>query len=319
MRKYILIVLVSLNIWAQENPFLHGQQQPHNVLIIAHRGASAYAPENTMIAFEKAIAMGAHMFELDVHLSKDDIAVVFHDDVLTKCTNAAQVFPDRKSYFVADFTYEELQKLDAGSWFLKKIPNISYTQQEQKFITKEDLKLYASGNVKIPSLEEVLRFVKKKNCYVNIEIKAVSQFYPNIAEKIVELIEKEKVEAQVLISSFDHYQLVKCKKYNKKIATAALCVERIFNPGNYCKMIQADAANLNLRTFGFDSISFRHKKELPIEPLTNTLKEGIKTNVWTVNDPQQMQILIHSGVGGIISDHPNRVVQVINQLSKEKE
>ena len=165
-------------------------------MAIAHRGASAYAPENTMVAFEKAIAMGAHMFELDAHVSKDGTVIVFHDDVLTKCTNALQVFPERKTYFVSDFTYDELQKLDAGSWFLEKMKTIDYTPEERKLITDKDLELYTSGKVKIPTLQDVLRFVKNKGCYVNIEIKSIAQFYPDIAKKIVSLIEKEQVETQ---------------------------------------------------------------------------------------------------------------------------
>jgi len=318
MIRYIaMFVFIILSFEAQENPFLRDNQPPHKVLIVAHRGASAYAPENTMVAFQKAIVMGAHMFELDVHLSKDGVAVVFHDDMLTKCTNVSQVFPERKTYYVADFTYEELQKLDAGSWIVEKMKKLNYTEKERKLITEEDLNLYRSGKVRIPSLQQVLRFVKKHKCYVNIEIKAISQFYPGIAKKIVDLVEQEKVENQVLISSFDHYQLIAIKKYSKKIATAALCVERLYNPGSYCKQIEADVANLNLRTFGFDSIPFRLQQKLPIEPLKNTKEERIKTNVWTVNDPQQMEVLIRSGVDGIISDYPNRVVDVVQKMTKE--
>lgn len=319
MRKYItlLIILLSISAQAQHNPFLHGQKQPVKVLAIAHRGASAFAPENTMVAFKKAIAMGAHMFELDAHVAKDGVVIVFHDDVLTKCTNVTQVFPERKTYFVNDFTYDELQKLDAGSWFLQKMKNIDYTPEERKLITEKDIELYASGKVKIPSLQDVLRFVKKNGCYVNIEIKSIAQFYPDIAKKIVTLIEQEQVEAQVLLSSFDHYELVKCKKYNAKIATAALYGARLFNPGLYCKSISADAANLKLVAFGFHSIRFRHHGVLPLEPIEDATKEGIKTNVWTVNDPKQIEVLIRSGVTGIISDYPNRIVHVINQLTKE--
>ncbi|WP_438265852.1 glycerophosphodiester phosphodiesterase [Candidatus Uabimicrobium amorphum] len=270
-----------------------------------------------MVAFKKAIAMGAHMFELDTHVSKDGVVIVFHDDVLTKCTDVAKVFPDRDTYFVNDFTYDELQKLDAGSWFVKKMEKINYTKEERKLITEEDVAFYVSGKVKIPRLQDVLKFAKKNSCYVNIEIKSIAQFYPDIAKKVVSLVEKEQVENQVIISSFDHYEIVKCKKYNAKIATAALCSARIFKPGTYCKSIQADAANLKLVTFGFHSIRFRNNGQLPLEPVQNSIKEGIKTNVWTVNDPKQMEVLIRSGVRGIISDYPNRIVRIINHLKEE--
>lgn len=77
--------------------------------IIAHRGASGYAPENTIAAFDLAVKMNADMIELDVQLTKDRQIVVIHDDRVDRTTNG--------SGFVKDFTLEELQKLDAGSWY----------------------------------------------------------------------------------------------------------------------------------------------------------------------------------------------------------
>lgn len=317
MKKYIIAVffLLFVNINA-ENPFLQSTKNLSDVLVIAHRGANAYAPENTMIAFEKAIDLGAHMFELDVHLSKDGVVVVFHDDMLARCTNVEDVFPERAPYYLSDFTHEEMQKLDAGSWFLDKMKKMSYEQNEKEYITQENILLYKSGKVKIPTLRQALEFAKSHSSYVNVEIKSIGQFYPKIADKVITIIEETKSEDLVIISSFDHYQIVKCKKLNDKIATAALCAERIFNPGDYCKYLKADAANINLKTVGFSSVSFRKNKNLPLDPIINARKLGIGANVWTVNDPEKMKILIHAGVTGIISDYPNRVVAVLKKMKK---
>ena len=311
MKIYICFLCCFFSTFTHaDNPFLQGSKQDR-VLVIAHRGASAYAPENTMAAFRKAVALGAHMFELDVHISKDEQVVVFHDDTLAKCTNVEDVFPERKPYYVSDFTYEEMKKLDAGSWFVEKMKKIPYREEERKLITSEDVALYKSGAVKIPTLKQALEFAKSKSCYVNVEIKSIGQFYPKIAEKVIRVIKETKTEDLVLISSFDHYQIVACKKIDSEIATAALCAERIFRPGEYCKSLKADAANINLKTIGFFSIDFRKEKDLPLEPIENARRAGIGVNIWTVNDIEQIKVLVKSGVTGIISDYPNRVASVL--------
>src|SRR3712207_5048900 len=109
--------------------------------IMAHRGAAAYAPENTIAAFTKAIEMKADAIELDIHLSKDDHIVVIHDEKVDRTTNGKGL--------VMEFTLEELKRLDAGSWFNKEFKN-----------------------EKIPTLREVLELVAYKNIDLNIEIKA---------------------------------------------------------------------------------------------------------------------------------------------------
>ncbi|WP_157246300.1 glycerophosphodiester phosphodiesterase [Nonomuraea typhae] len=86
-------------------------------LIVAHRGAPRVAPENTLAAFRAARTAGADLYELDVHLTKDDRLVVIHDASLARTTNVEEVFPDRTPWRVRDFTLEEIRRLDAGSWF----------------------------------------------------------------------------------------------------------------------------------------------------------------------------------------------------------
>jgi glycerophosphoryl diester phosphodiesterase len=94
-------------------------------ILIAHRGASAYAPEHTLAAYRLAIEQGADFVEQDLQVSKDGVLVCLHDLTLERTTNVEQVFPDRAtagrsgraSWHVADFTLAELKTLDAGSWF----------------------------------------------------------------------------------------------------------------------------------------------------------------------------------------------------------
>src|SRR5690242_1077188 len=99
-----------------------------NCRVIAHRGASARAPENTLPAFELAVRSGAGCVEHDLHATRDGVLVCLHDRTLERTTDVADRFPDRarerivngnvvREWFVADFTFAELRELDAGSWF----------------------------------------------------------------------------------------------------------------------------------------------------------------------------------------------------------
>jgi glycerophosphoryl diester phosphodiesterase len=161
----------------------------HQVLIIAHRGASAYYPENTMIAFRKAVEMKADMLELDIQLSRDGIPVIFHDDTLERCTGHIGE--------ISDYTIAELKKMDAGSW---KSPDFTDEQ--------------------IPALEEVLGFAKNKIA-VNIEIKPNSESN-GIEEKALRLVEEYKMEHDVLFSSFDPEILIRLRMLSDSIPIALL-------------------------------------------------------------------------------------------------
>lgn len=145
------------------------------VLVIAHRGASGSAPENTLSAFKLAGEMGADMVELDVHLSRDGDVMVIHDDKVDRLTNG--------SGMVADMTRTELQRLDAGSWFGKKF----------------------AGEI-IPTLEAVLQLVKGK-MDVNVEIKTgyLGAFsIQELVERTLSIVKEQNMLENVLFSSFHH-------------------------------------------------------------------------------------------------------------------
>ena len=93
------------------------------VLNIAHRGARSLAPENTLAAARKAFEVGANMWELDVSVTGDGALVVFHDDALTRVTDAETVFPSHTPWHLADFTLAELKQLDTGSRFIQDDPH----------------------------------------------------------------------------------------------------------------------------------------------------------------------------------------------------
>ena len=137
---------------------------------IAHRGASAVAPENTMAAFEKAFELGADGVECDVQLSKDGVPVLLHDYTLERTTNSAG--------FVIDKKCAKLEKIDAGSWFSKKFKG-----------------------ERIPTLEALLRYSRDK-LLVNIELKKAPK-PAHMVEAVVLLLQKLNIAHQCLVTSFD--------------------------------------------------------------------------------------------------------------------
>lgn len=163
-------------------------------LNIAHRGASAQAPENTMAAFEQAVESGADVIELDLHISRDGELVVIHDVTLDRTTDGQGP--------VHAHSLQELKQLDAGRWFSER-----FTGQ------------------RIPTLTEVLdRFAGK--IPLALEIKAGSAFYRGIEERLVSVLREHQVLSQVAVASFDHYALLRLKELEPGLRTAALLVGR---------------------------------------------------------------------------------------------
>lgn len=156
-------------------------------MVIAHRGVSSIAPENTLPAFRKAIEMGCDGIELDVHLSKDGYVMVIHDDTLERTTNGIGA--------VSDYNLSELKSLNAA----KLYPN--------KYL-----------GVKIPTLEEVFQLLLHNNIRLTVELKGN---YDNLPDKVVNLIKIYKLNNRVTISSYNHDYLKHIKSLNPDILTEA--------------------------------------------------------------------------------------------------
>lgn len=158
-------------------------------IIIGHRGAASLAPENTLASFKKAWEKGAEMVELDVHRTKDGHLVVIHDDKVDRTTDGKGL--------VKNLTLKEIKALDAGSWFS-----------------------YEFKGEKVPTLEEVMDWSCGK-IYLDIEVKNSTQ-YPGIEKDIAGLIEKKKMEKDVIVTSFDPGCIKKLEKLNDEISSGAL-------------------------------------------------------------------------------------------------
>lgn len=177
--------------------------------ILAHRGASAYAPENTIPAFEMAFEYGADGIELDVHLSKDGEIVIIHDERLDRTTNAHG--------FVRDFTLEELRGFDACNG------------------------MEGFGGVTIPTLRELYEFIKDTDKTVNVEIKTDIIDYPGIGKKLFELEDEYNMKGRVLYSSFNHYTLFDLLAQRPDTPIGFLYICAMLKPWTYARSMGAKA------------------------------------------------------------------------------
>ncbi|GAA0368447.1 glycerophosphodiester phosphodiesterase [Bacillus horti] len=214
--------------------FGEGEQQ---TLIIAHRGSKGTHPENTMVAFLEALEVGAEGIELDVHLSKDGIPVVIHDETLERTTNGKG--------WVKDYTVEELKCFEASAEF----------GAEHKEAT-------------IPTLEETLEWLASTQLLLNIELKNGLLPYPTMEEKIVELVNKYSLEERIIFSSFNHYSLVKLHQLQPEIETAILFMEGLYEPWNYAKSIGAKGLHCYLPVAQPLLLQRAREEGTPVRPFT---------------------------------------------------
>jgi glycerophosphoryl diester phosphodiesterase len=262
--------------------FKYNHIEGDNFTVIAHRGASAYCPENTLVSFERAIALGADMVELDVQLTSDGEVVVFHDEKLTRCTNGKGR--------IADYTLVELKKMDAGSWFRKEYQG-----------------------AKIPTLEEALSLCRDKVA-VNIEIKtaAVDENIPNgIEEKSLIIVEMRGMREHIVFSSFDPCAIKHLKEIDRTVAAAVLFEKGYYGsklPSEIIELLGADAFNCS-------------QDELSKKWFTDLKLNNIPVNIYTVDDEKNMRRFLDMGVSGIFTNKPDilkRMVADIKQAPRKR-
>lgn len=285
-------------------------------LLVGHRGARAFAPENTLPAIERAAEFGCAMVEVDVHLSRDGVPVVHHDDTLRRCTDVAQRFPGRADAWLSDFTLAELRTLDAGSWYLQQL-GLPAAQRQPFLRTLSQAELaahlgpaqqaaFGAGRVHVPTLAEVLDCARGLGLAVNVEIKSIPRMYPGIAEKVLAQIVQSGMHARVIVSSFDHEQLVALRALDATLALGVLVAERLARPERYLELLDADAYHPGCYD-DFDSLGFGSVAgTLDTRGIDAVRASGRGVFVWTCNDAAQMLALAQAGVSGIITDYPNR-------------
>jgi glycerophosphoryl diester phosphodiesterase len=272
-------------------------------LTIAHRGGASLAPENTLSAAKKAIAVGADMWELDVRMSGDGELIVLHDKTLSRTTNVRDIpkYSTRRPWHPDQFTLAEIRELDAGSWYVATDP---FGQIRKSHLSKEETDRYKREH--ILTLREALSFTKEKNFPVNVEIKNHSDSPGEqvIVQRLADLIDEMGVANQVIVSSFNHGYLKALKSENTCISTAILVSKPLPDPIGLLQYLKADAYHASC-------------KSITPELIKRLRDNGYAVNAYTVNNKAMMNELIAAGVNGIITDFP-QVLSRIVQIRKEE-
>lgn len=246
-------------------------------LVIAHRGDNIHAPENTLPAFQKAIDAGADMIELDVQLTADGVPMVFHDAYLHKRSSGEGL--------LSDFPSEEVECLDAGSWFSKKF----------------------TGET-IPRLSEVLELAKDR-ILLNIEIKPEAVTENNetgIENRVFEEVRLFEMEEQVLISSFDYRVLERFYRLNPAIKTGLLFNRKKSNGLSPVQLVKK-----------YMAYSFHcNRWQIRTKWINECRENGVPLYVYTVNGTRAMRSLMRKRVSGIFSDNTARLKAVSEAFLK---
>ncbi|WP_191561573.1 glycerophosphodiester phosphodiesterase [Metabacillus idriensis] len=234
---------------------------------VAHRGASGYAPENTIAAFDKAVEMKADYIEIDVQRSKDGKLVVIHDTTVDRTTDG--------SGLVQSLTYEELRNLDAGSW------------KGEEFTGE-----------KIPAFDEILdRYHGKIG--ILIELKA-PELYPGIEKSVAKELKKRNLDKpqneKTIIQSFNFESMKIMNKLLPKMPIGVLTSSRLHTTEPALKEFStyADYFNPSYTIVSKDLVNQVHKK-------------GMKIQSWTVRSQETADFLLEMKVDGIITDYPDYV------------
>jgi glycerophosphoryl diester phosphodiesterase len=246
------------------------------VWVIAHRGASSEAPENTIAAFSRAVDAGAGFIETDLQLTRDARLVAIHDETLDRTTNACGL--------VSAKSLEELRQLDAGSWFSSEGRGNNSSE--------------SFADQRIPTLDEVLTFGRQHDIGVYLEMKtpAVS----GAEHALVGALRASGEIVRAIVMSFDLAVLSQVRSSEPLIVTGYLCdkpaadaVRRAVDTGARQLLPRSDYITRDL-------IEEAHKNDL-------------KVVTWTVNDPARAKALVDIGIDGIITNYPRETVALLTR------
>jgi glycerophosphoryl diester phosphodiesterase len=240
--------------------------------IVAHRGASGHAPENTIAAFERAVQLGAGFIETDLHLTRDARFVAIHDNTLGRTTNGHGI--------VGDHTLAELRQLDAGMWF------------DRQFMEQ-----------RIPTLDEVLEFARTHDVVFYLEIKYGAAW--GMHHALVGALGNVENASRTVVISFDGATLGSIRRLEAAIMMGLLVDDAKGDPVKAA--VEVGARQLCPRA---DIVT----KEL----VERAHGADLQVVTWTVNDADKMRAVIAAGVDGIMTDFPDRLRIVLEDMAHSK-
>ncbi|GAA1499880.1 glycerophosphodiester phosphodiesterase [Streptomyces synnematoformans] len=254
------------------------------VVTVAHRGASAVAPENTLEAVDVAHQMGIDWVENDVQRSKDGELVIMHDDNLARTTNVEEVYPDRAPWKVADFTWKEISRLDAGGW-----------------------KGEEWAGARVPTLKQYMKRVTQNRQKLVLEIKK-PELYPGIEKEILtELrrtgwLSRAAVRNKLVVQSFGADSLRTVHKLRPDVKTGFLGTPAVADLPAYAAF--SDQINSHHGTVSADYYAAVHALEGPHG-------KRLESYTWTVDDPARAVELAGWGADGIITNKPDVIAEAL--------
>ena len=269
---------------SQEDPSASASQtvtvSPPQVWNIAHRGASAYAPENTLAAFDLALQpnMGADYFELDVQLTKDSVAVVLHDATLDRTTRG-----NGCTGLVRARTLAEIRQCDAGSWFNEAFPSLARVEYV---------------DLRIPTLEEVFQRYGTSTRYL-METK-YPEDTPGLEEEVVRLIAlyglvgTEVEPGAIIVMSFDEASVRRVRDLDSRLTS-----------GRFWFLNDGSVPWSLLSTYA-DAIGPQHEI-VDVGFMSSAEGAGVSVIPWIADDFSDLTRLINLGVDGIITNYPDRL------------
>jgi glycerophosphoryl diester phosphodiesterase len=261
-----------------------GQTLDSGLLIIGHRGASARAPENTLVAFDAAIEDGADGIEFDVRLASDDVPICIHDSSLLRTVQFNRM--------VGEFDSETLSKFYAGNWF-----NDRYPKRANDYFVFEP----------IPTLAQVFERYDSQYLYVEMKCEEPSR-QATLARAVVELTRTHGLADRVIIKSFALDSLREVKRLAPEIRTAALFGRSWPRPLMPASKIIAEAARC-----GADEISLHHSllRKATVEAAH---RRGFKVLVWSVTGSVWLRRALALNLRAVITDHPGLMHNVLGTL-----
>lgn len=254
--------------------------RPHPALslgkpqVFAHRGGAALRPENTLLAFDHGLSLGADGLELDVHLSRDGVVVVHHDSTLERTTNGRGP--------IAGLTADELARLDAGYHF-------------------EGFRGLAGG---VPTLTQVLERYPSASLIIELKVNE-----PELAHRTIDEVRAAGAIERVAIGSFGTRVLRAARAYEPRLVTGASREETRL--ALYRSRIHWPARHPPNDAFQVPELSGSTRVVSP-RFVKHAHSRGIAVQVWTVNDAGDMRRLLDWGVDGLISDRPDIAVEVVS-------
>jgi glycerophosphoryl diester phosphodiesterase len=255
-------------------------------LIIGHRGASAGAPENTLIAFERAMADGADGVEFDVQLARDGVPVVIHDATLKRTGLRAGA--------IVDLLSTELEKTDVGTWFNLRYPARAHSE---------------FANATVPTLARVLEYFKIGEAMLYIEMKCALRDSRALAHQVVHLIHEYQLSTRVVVESFKLDAILETKKIDRDVRTAALFEPKLSRlvPSKRAMIEEALACEA-------DEIALHRSLATP-RTVEEARRRGLHVVVWTADHPSWIGRALKYGIHAIITNVPGRMCEQRRELS----